>query len=115
MPSVQASLSISSFEHITAIQVPVIGGSMSLICVDTREDEANNVKDKGWAWVVCGGSFLMMFFTFGTHTCFGVLLSALLDHFQESRAKTGTEYLAKWVILSIRTSSMIPITCLFCH
>ena len=91
MPNVQTSLSISSldFEHITAIQVPVVGGSMSLICVDTREDGSNTTKDKGWAWVVCAGSFLIMFFTFGTHTCFGVLLSALLDHFQESRARTG--------------------------
>lgn len=88
MSNIQTSLSISSFEHITAIQVPVVGGSMSLICVDARDDQANT-KDKGWAWVVCAGSFLVMFFTFGTHTCFGVLLSALLDQFQETKARTG--------------------------
>lgn len=91
MSGLHASISVSSFEHITAIQVPVVGGSMSLICVDTREDQSKNSKDKGWAWVVCAGAFFVMFFTFGTHTCFGVLLGALLDHFQETRARTGNQ------------------------
>lgn len=91
--SITPSPSIN-FDHLAAVPVPVLGGSMSFICVEPREEEQEIIqsKDKGWAWVVCAGSFLMMFFTFGTHTCFGVFLSALLDHFKDSKADTGILY-----------------------
>lgn len=46
-------------------------------------------KDRGWAWVVCGGSFFVMFMVYGIHTSFGVLLVVLLNHFNASKASTG--------------------------
>jgi hypothetical protein len=96
LPNVRGNITPSqssiNFDHLTAIPVPVLGGSMSFICVDSTREDETNTKDKGWAWVICAGSFLMMFFTFGTHTCFGILLSALLDHFKGSKAETGQYY-----------------------
>lgn len=45
--------------------------------------------DTGWAWVVCGTTFLMEFFVGGLITSSGVIYAALIDEFNKSRAETG--------------------------
>ena len=45
--------------------------------------------DRGWAWVVCGTTFLMEFFVGGLITSSGVIYAALVDEFNKSRAETG--------------------------
>ena len=55
-----------------------------------RTSAAASVKDHGWAWVICGAAFLDLFIVLGMHYSFGVLYTALLDHFGESKATTGT-------------------------
>ena len=52
-----------------------------------RDNEAH--YDKGWAWVVCGTTFLMEFFGGGLITSSGVIYAALIDEFDKSRAETG--------------------------
>ncbi|EDO46207.1 predicted protein [Nematostella vectensis] len=84
-PSLRTKRSPSTvtIENLTAIPV---GGSMSLMYIETDNSRS---KDRGWAWMVCAGSFLIMFIVYGIHTSFGVLLNALLNHFHESKAKTA--------------------------
>ena len=45
--------------------------------------------DRGWAWVVCGTTFLMEFFVGGLITSSGVIYATLVDEFNKSRAETG--------------------------
>ena len=52
--------------------------------LDTR-----NHYDAGWAWVVCGTTFLMDFLIGGMVTSSGVIYTALVDEFKKSRAETG--------------------------
>lgn len=55
----------------------------------SAKDAENTEKDGGWAWVVCGAAFCDLFVVLGMHYTVGVLYAALLDHFKESKAKTG--------------------------
>ena len=48
-----------------------------------------NHYDAGWAWVVCGTTFLMEFFVGGMITSSGVIYAALLGEFKKSRSETG--------------------------
>ena len=48
-----------------------------------------SVKDRGYAWVICAAAFVDLFVVLGMHYSFGVLYSALLDHFEEPIATTG--------------------------
>lgn len=53
------------------------------------EDASNTEKDGCWAWIVCAAAFCDLFVVLGMHYSVGVLYAALLDHFRESKAKTG--------------------------
>ena len=55
----------------------------------SAKDAENTEKDGHWAWVVCGAAFCDLFVVLGMHYSVGVLYAALLDHFKESKAKTG--------------------------
>ena len=60
----------------------------------TKTDEeaelnTRNHYDAGWAWFVCGTTFLMEFFVGGMITSSGVIYAALLAEFKKSRAETG--------------------------
>lgn len=57
----------------------------------SAKDAEITEKDGGWAWVVCGAAFCDLFVVLGMHYTVGVLYAALLDHFKESKAKTGTK------------------------
>lgn len=82
------SHSSMNIENLTSIPV---GGSITLINYAHRQlpAEYSQAKDRGWAWVVCAGSFFVMFMVYGIHTSFGVLLVVLLDHFDTNKASTG--------------------------
>ena len=84
------SQSSMNIENLTSIPV---GGSITLINYAHRQlpTEYSPAKDRGWAWVVCGGSFFVMFMVYGIHTSFGVLLVVLLDHFDANKASTGKD------------------------
>ena len=86
--SVARSHSSMNIENLTSIPV---GGSITLINYAHRQlpNVHSPCKDRGWAWVVCAGSFFVMFMVYGIHTSFGVLLVVLLDHFEASKASTG--------------------------
>ena len=56
---------------------------------EEAELNTRNHYDAGWAWVVCGTTFLMEFFLGGIMTGSGVIYAALLDEFKKSRAETG--------------------------
>ena len=86
--SVTRSHSSMNIENLTSIPV---GGSITLINYAHRQlpNVHSPSKDRGWAWVVCAGSFFVMFMVYGIHTSFGVLLVVLLDHFEASKASTG--------------------------
>ena len=86
--SVTRSHSSMNIENLTSIPV---GGSITLINYAHRQlpNVHSPCKDRGWAWVVCAGSFFVMFMVYGIHTSFGVLLVVLLDHFEASKASTG--------------------------
>lgn len=90
MTDLSGALSHSSvnIENLTSIPV---GGSITLINYAHRHIPSgfSPAKDRGWAWVVCAGSFFVMFMVYGIHTSFGVLLVVLLDHFDASKASTG--------------------------
>lgn len=94
MTDLNAARSHSSMniEHLTSIPV---GGSITLINYAHRQlpSEYSSAKDRGWAWVVCAGSFFVMFMVYGIHTSFGVLLVVLLDHFDANKASTGKYFL----------------------
>lgn len=87
---VTRSQSSMNIENLTSIPV---GGSITLINYShtqlPTECNTSSAKDRGWAWVVCGGSFFVMFMVYGIHTSFGVLLVVLLDHFNANKASTG--------------------------
>ena len=51
--------------------------------------DSRNHYDAGWAWVVCGTTFLMNFLIAGMVTSSGVIYAALVDEFKVSRAETG--------------------------
>ena len=51
--------------------------------------DSGNHYDGGWAWFVCGTTFLMDFLVGGMITSSGVIYAALLDEFKKSRAETG--------------------------
>jgi len=59
----------------------------------SAKDAEITEKDFGWAWVVCGAAFCDLFVVLGMHYTVGVLYAALLDHFKESKANTGTKYI----------------------
>lgn len=98
--SVTRSHSSMNIENLTSIPV---GGSITLI--DYAHRQLPNVRspstDRGWAWVVCAGSFFVMFMVYGIHTSFGVLLVVLLDHFEASKASTGRRNFLCLRIISI--------------
>ncbi|XP_022797358.1 monocarboxylate transporter 13-like isoform X1 [Stylophora pistillata] len=87
---VTRSHSSTNIENLTSIPV---GGSITLINYNHTQlpDECttSSAKDRGWAWVVCAGSFFVMFMVYGIHTSFGVLLVVLLDHFKANKASTA--------------------------
>lgn len=58
----------------------------------SAKDAEITEKDVGWAWVVCGAAFCDLFVVLGMHYTVGVLYAALLDHFKDSKANTGTKY-----------------------
>lgn len=107
MPDLSAAQSHSSMniENITSIPV---GGSNILINYAHRQPPSaySSSKDRGWAWVVCAGSFFVMFMVYGIHTSFGVLLVVLLDHFDANKASTG-----KRVLILIYDSYRFRTTC----
>ncbi|XP_067025904.1 monocarboxylate transporter 13-like isoform X2 [Acropora muricata] len=82
------SHSSMNIENLTSIPV---GGSNILMNYAHRQPATtfSPEKDRGWAWVVCGGSFFVMFMVYGIHTSFGVLLVVLLNHFNASKASTA--------------------------
>ena len=86
---VARSHSSINIENLTSIPV---GGSLTLINYAHRQPPDSSTKDRGWAWVVCAGSFFVMFMVYGIHTSFGVLLVALLNHFNASKANTGKQH-----------------------
>lgn len=98
--SVTRSHSSMNIENLTSIPV---GGSITLI--DYAHRQLPNVRspstDRGWAWVVCAGSFFVMFMVYGIHTSFGVLFVVLLDHFEASKASTGRRNFLCLRIISI--------------
>ena len=47
------------------------------------------VPDGGWGWMVCGASFMVNFILDGTMFSFGILLLALLEDLQETKAVTS--------------------------
>ena len=55
------------------------------------EDAHYTEKDGRWAWVVCAAAFCDLFVVMGMHYSVGVLYAALLDHFKESKVKTGKQ------------------------
>ena len=66
----------------------------------SAEDAEITEKDGCWAWVVCGAAFCDLFVVLGMHYTVGVLYAALLDHFKESKAKTGT-YILKYIFFVV--------------
>ena len=54
--------------------------------------DSGNHYDTGWAWVVCGTTFLVDFLVGGMIASSGVIYAALLDEFKKSRAETGMTY-----------------------
>ena len=56
---------------------------------EEAELNTRNHYDAGWAWFVCGTTFLMELFVGGMITSSGVIYAALLDEFKKSRAETG--------------------------
>ena len=90
--NVGRSHSSMNIENLTSIPV---GGSITLINYAHKQLPTvhSPAKDRGWAWVVCGESFFVMFMVYGIHTSFGVLLVVLLDHFNASKASTGKRIL----------------------
>ena len=56
---------------------------------EEAELNTRNHYDAGWAWFVCGTTFLMEFFGGGMITSSGVIYAALLGEFKKSRAETG--------------------------
>ena len=61
-----------------------------MVTFPSAKDAENTEKDGCWAWVVCGAAFCDLFVVLGMHYTVGVLYAALLDHFKESKSKTGT-------------------------
>lgn len=61
-----------------------------MVTFPSAKDAENTEKDGCWAWVVCGAAFCDLFIVLGMHYTVGVLYAALLDHFKESKSKTGT-------------------------
>lgn len=90
MTDLNAARSHSSMNIENLTSIPV-GGSITLINYAHRQlpTQYSPAKDRGWAWVVCAGSFFVMFMVYGIHTSFGVLLVVLLDHFNANKASTG--------------------------
>lgn len=88
--SAARSHSSMNIENLTSIPV---GGSNILVNYAHRQPPTvySPSTDRGWAWVVCAGSFFVMFMVYGIHTSFGVLLVVLLDHFNASKASTGKQ------------------------
>ena len=103
--NVTRSQSSMNIENLTSIPV---GGSITLINYAHRHlpTECSPAKDRGWAWVVCAGSFFVMFMVYGIHTSFGVLLVVLLDHFDSNKASTGKNFMA---VIQNQTASAILI------
>ena len=54
--------------------------------------DSGNHYDGGWAWVVCGTTFLVDFLVGGMISSSGVIYAALLAEFNKSRAETGMTY-----------------------
>ena len=98
--SAARSHSSMNIENLTSIPV---GGSNILINYAHRQPPTiySPSKDRGWAWVVCAGSFFVMFMVYGIHTSFGVLLVVLLDHFNASKASTGKQIFIFFVSLFV--------------
>ena len=59
------------------------------VMIDSHEIAFAAEKDSGFAWLVCGAAFCTLFVTLGIHYSCGVVFVALLDSFEESKAKTG--------------------------
>lgn len=64
--------------------------NISVVTFPFAKDAENTEKDGCWAWVICGAAFCDLFIVLGMHYTVGVLYAALLDHFKESKSKTGT-------------------------
>ena len=54
--------------------------------------DSGNHYDGGWAWAVCGTTFLVDFLVGGMIASSGVIYAALLAEFNKSRAETGMTY-----------------------
>ena len=69
-----------------------------------------NHYDAGWAWLICGTTFLVEFFVGGMITSSGVIYAALLDEFKKSRAETGMIMLhVQQFLLVHRFQSLSPL------
>ena len=76
--------------------------------IDADELAFSTTRDGGYAWLVCGAAFCTLFVTLGIHYSCGVVFVALLDSFEEGKAKTGKHL----QILHVSCSSSRSITCL---
>ena len=65
-------------------------------------EEQKSVKDNCWSWLICAASFCELFIVLGTHYSFGILYSALLDKFGESKAATGLYWCYMYIALFIQ-------------
>ena len=78
----------------------------------SAKDAEITEKDGRWAWVVCGAAFCDLFVVLGMHYTVGVLYAALLDHFKESKAKTGTKI---HVICGLLLSTVVSVIIFLVH
>jgi hypothetical protein len=64
----------------------------------------------GYGWVVVAGSFAVHFVTLGLQYSFGVLYTALLDEFQQSRGDTA--WIGSLSIAFMLLSGTVPMSLL---
>ena len=57
-----------------------------------QKEQKDNFKhpDSCWSWIVCAASFISLTIVLGYSLSWGVLLPAVMDYFNETRASTGT-------------------------
>ena len=65
------------------------------VCRWCCDGHSSHKKDSTWAWLVCFGAATNIAFTFGLIWSFGVLLPVFMDHFKETRERTGKYALLK--------------------
>ena len=66
-------------------------------CVVCCDGHPSHKKDSVWAWIVCLAAAMNLAFTVGLVYSFGVLLPVFMEHFKESRGRTGIKMLLKTI------------------